>query len=344
MTGLKGYVWAIQLVFLFGAASLCRGQADPAAELIQSGHWKRARTLVEARLHQAPNDAAAHFYLSQIRNAFGDHSSPLPLAEKAVELDPRVAKYHRQIAEVLGVMAQNSNALQQLLLARRFRKEIDTALALDPRDVQALRDLTEFYLLAPGIAGGSREKAGATAESISAIGAAEGCLAKARVAEFEKRPTDAEAWLKRAAEAQPPSYRAQTALAHFYLAPEHSKLELAERAAQRALALDRGRAEAYALLAEIYAAQSRWNELDALLADSARNVPDDLVAYYRAALRINSAGEDLARAERYLNIYLAQEPEGNEPTIAEAQRALSRVGQKSGSPAAQRRAGERMLQ
>ena len=53
-------------------------------------------------------------------------------------------------------MAQHSNAFQQLFLARRFRKEIDTALSLDSHDTQALRDLMEFYLLAPGLAGGDR--------------------------------------------------------------------------------------------------------------------------------------------------------------------------------------------
>ena len=51
-----------------------------------------------------------------------------------------------------------------MLLARRFRKEIDAALAIDPREPQALRDLLEFYLLAPGLAGGDQKKAAAMAE------------------------------------------------------------------------------------------------------------------------------------------------------------------------------------
>ena len=49
-------------------------------------------------------------------------------------MDGRVAKYHRQMAEVLGVMAQRSNTIRQLLLARWFLKEINVA--LDPRDTQ----------------------------------------------------------------------------------------------------------------------------------------------------------------------------------------------------------------
>jgi tetratricopeptide (TPR) repeat protein len=294
---LTGYLWLI-------SAIAGTGQTDPAADLIRDGHWKRARRIVEARLKEAPNDAAAHFYLSQIRNAFGDHQSPLALAERAVALDGNVARYHRQIAEVLGVMAQRSNALQQLFLARRFRKEIDAALAIDPRDVQALRDLTEFYLLAPSVLGGDRRKAEATAGRIYAIDAAEGCLAQARAAQ------DPLPWLEKSVDVQPPSYRARIALAQFYLDRTPPDFNAAEAAARSGVQLTPGRVEAYTLLAEVYAAQARWSELDATLEESARRVPDDLTPYYRAAARIH----DPTRADRYLHIYFSQEPEGNAPT------------------------------
>ena len=50
---------------------------EPTPEkLIESGHWKQARTLVERRLRDTPNDANAAFLASQTRNAFGDRSSP----------------------------------------------------------------------------------------------------------------------------------------------------------------------------------------------------------------------------------------------------------------------------
>src|SRR5437899_3267765 len=88
------------------------------------------------------------------------------MAEKAVRLDTGVARYHRQLAEVQGVMAQRAGMLQQFMLARRFRSEIDAVLRLDPRDTQALRDLLEFYLLAPGVVGGDAKKAAPVAERI----------------------------------------------------------------------------------------------------------------------------------------------------------------------------------
>ncbi len=277
--------------------------------------------IVEARIREAPGDASAHFYLSQIRNAFGDRSSPLALAEEAVALDGNVARYHRQVAEVMGVMAQHSNAVQQLFQARRFRKELDTTLRLDPRDVQALRDLMEFYLLAPGVLGGDPHKAETTAQRILAIDEAEGYLARARIAAFEHRVDDEGALLRKAANARPGSYRALVAVAQFYATPPHADLAIAEKASKDALALARGRAEAWAALATVYATQSRWTDLDSLLEEAARTVPDDLIAYYRAAERI----PDAERAARYLRIYAAQEPEGNEPTAADARRELKKL-------------------
>jgi tetratricopeptide (TPR) repeat protein len=297
-------------------------------KLIAEGHWKRARTLVEARFHEAPDDPLANFLLSQIRNAFGDRESPLPLAERAVALDSGVAKYHRQVAEGLGVMAQHAGLWQQLMLARRFHKEIEIALMLDPRDIQALRDLMEFYLLAPGIAGGDERKAAATAERIGTVDPVEGYLAQARLAEFHKQPGKMEEFLKKAAESQPSRYKAQIELAQFYLSPDHFNAAGAERQARASEMLDPSRVPAYTVLAEVYAERGNWSELDSTLAAAEREVPDDLTPHYRAAERLAGAGRDLPRAERYLRTYLAQEPEGNAPTRAEAHWKLGLVLEK----------------
>ena len=316
---------ALLCLLALAGAQFVRAQEPGPATLIERGHWKRARALVDEHLRKSPNDPEYLFFQSQIRNAFGDHSTPLPLAEEAASLAPNVARYHRQLAEVIGVMAQFANPLRQLLLARRFRKEIDAALALDPRDAQANRDLLEFHLLAPGIAGGDRQQAGDVARQIAKLDAAEGYLAEARIAGAEKRTADAHTSLRRAVESRPGNYRARMALAQFDMQPEHRYPDEAETQAKAALAIDSGRADAYAILAELYAQQARWSALDALLSDSARNVPDDRIAWFRAAESIIASGHNLGKAEQYLRTYLGQEPEGNEPAASEARRELTRI-------------------
>lgn len=322
-------------VLTLAAASACLAQQEATPEkLIEAGHWKRARALVEKRLRDAPDDANANFLLSQIRYAFGDRDSPLPLAEKAVRLDPSVARYHRQLAEVQGIQAQRAGIFQQLGLARRFRKEIDTALELDPRDVQAQRDLLEYYLVAPGIVGGDTKKAEALARRIAALDASEGFLARARIAEFRKDQAQTDAMLRRAAEARPPSYKAQMALAQFDLSPRHHDESAAEALAKAAINLECGRVTAYGILAAIYARRADWSALDAILASAATAVPDDGSPYYRAAEQLLADGRDAPRAEKYLRIYLAHEPEGNQPTAADAHAKLGRALRARGPEAA----------
>jgi len=312
----------VRLFLFLVTVSACTAQDSTAAKLIAAGHWKQARLLVEQRLREAPDDPDANFLASQIRNAFGDRSSPPVLAEKAVRLDGGVARYHRQLAEVQGVMAQRAGILQQVVLGHRFRKEIDTALELDPRDVQALRDLLEFYLLAPGLLGGDVKKADAVARQMAALNPAQGFLAQARIAEFRKDWAQTEASLRRAADVTPASYNSQIASARFYLAPEHHDDRAAEVLGRTALALDAGRVEAYCVLAVAYAERPDWNGLESVLSSAAHEVPDDLAPYYRAAERLLEDGRDPFRAEGYLRRYLTQEPEGNQPTTEEAQQKL----------------------
>jgi len=300
-------------------------QTDP-EKLIDAGHWKKARVIVDERLSRNPNDALANFLLSQIRNAFGDYATPLPLAQKADALDGRVAKYHRQVAEATGLEAQHANAFRLIILARQFRSEIDMAISLDPHDIQAHRDLLEYYLVAPGIAGGDVQKASAVTKQIGQLDPAEGLLAEARVASFRKRFNEAGELLRQAVALQPSNYRTRLALAKFYAAPESFNAAMASAAAKELLKLDAGRVEPYTILAQIYAGQCDWNALDSLLNESARENPDDLAPYYRAAETLLANGREPARVARYLHVYLQQEPEGNEPTLADARRRLELKG------------------
>lgn len=312
----------IQPLVLFLAAFPCAAQTE-AEKLIEAGHWKRARALAEASAKQHPNDALNHFLLSQIGNAFGDRESPLPQAEMAVTLDGSVAKYHRQVAEVTGVPAQHAGILQQIVLARRFQHEIEIALQQDPSDLQALRDLIEFYLLAPRILGGDREKSREVAARISRLDAVQGFAAQARLAEAGGDTLIVGPMLDKAVQAGPSNYRARIALASFCFS--HGDMEQARKQAEAAAGIDGSRVDAFSLLAAVYARSNQIPELEGVLATAAKQVPDDLLPYYRAGEVLLSCGRDLDRAQRYFRRYLSQEPEGSTPTLLQAREKLNQL-------------------
>jgi tetratricopeptide (TPR) repeat protein len=131
-------------------------------------------------------------------------------------------------------------------------------------------------------------------------------------------------------QANPRNYDAQTALAKFYSQSPHTKYDEAAKHAQVALQLDPTRVEAYWILARVFALQQQLGRLEQTLANSEKNVPDDLRPFYEAAQALLEAGEDYRRAEGYSKRYLSQNPEGEEPDAADAHRLLGLVLEKEG--------------
>jgi tetratricopeptide (TPR) repeat protein len=304
---------------------------DPAPEaLIQAGHWKRARPLVEQRYQANPGDARSAYLLSQVKAAFGDLDAAVKLAEKAAVLDSNNAEYHFQLGVVCGETAEKASLFAKGGWAHRFKEETDKAAALDPKNLDARFALMEYYLQAPRLMGGSKQKAAAMAEEISRISPARGYLAQARLAQEEKDATREEAAFLKALAAAPEDYEILVSTASFYNRDTQRKYDQAEKESRRAVKVNPGQASAYSSLAFALAAAERWPGLDAALAEAEKNVPDDLSPYYQAGRALLYTGKELPRAERYFHKYLGQEPEGEAPTLAHAHWRLGLVLEKEG--------------
>ncbi len=313
------------------AGSAAAGDGDPAAEkLLEAGHWKRLRGIAEPRVAANPNDAQAAFLLSRVKEAFGDLRGALALAEKAVWLDPNNARHHFQVARLCGDLAQKAGIFKGMGFAHRIKKEIDIAISLDPKFMDARELLMQFYFNAPGIAGGDKKKAYATVEAIGRLDAYRGLVAQALLADEEKNPAKMEEFYLKAAAAAPRDYLVLSRLAGFYASNGQKKYDLSEEYGLEALKIEEGRVGPYVVLAGAYAATERWKELDAAIARAEKNVPDDYGPHYQAGRMLLLSGKDLPRAERYFRKYLTMEPEGGEPKHAAAHWRLGQVLEKQG--------------
>jgi tetratricopeptide (TPR) repeat protein len=303
---------------------------DSAEALVDAGHWKRARAIVEPRLAANPRDAQAACLLSRIKLAFDDLDGALKSAQQAVALEDGNSKYHFQLAEVYGEMAASASMFAAAGFAKHFKSELDASLARDSTNLDALDALMQYSFQAPGIMGGDKGKARAIADKLVQLSPVRGYLAQAELAREAKDFAKVEEYFFKAVEADPKNYEAQTALAGFYTQPSHRNTEGAEKHAREAVQLDPLRAKGYSILAKVLALEQRWGELEAVLSASEKNVPDDLDPYFEAANALLDSGVDLKRGETYGRKYLAQQPEGEEPDAAHAHWLLGLILQKQG--------------
>lgn len=301
--------------------------------LMQAGHYKQARALLEKLLLANANDADAMAQMAQVKLEFHQVEPAIQLAEKAVALNPNNDRAHSALADCYGQKAEGDVGMfEGLKLLRAFKRENEAALAINPKNYNALHSWMEFYLGAPGIAGGSKSKANEFAEKITSIDTAKGNLAKAEIALHERQVDQVLPFAEKAIAANPKSYEAVIFLASLYAAEKWRDLAKAEQFAQRAIALDPARALGYGILAQVKVLQEKWNELDQVLAQAEKAVPDDLIYYYRAGRVLLVSGKDNARAEQFFRKYLTQEPEGSTPTLASGHwqlgLALEKLGRK----------------
>jgi len=307
---------------------LFAGDATPDT-LIRDGHYKRALAMVEPRLRANPGDPETLWMMSRLKQEWKDFKTAQDLAEKAIAADPKSARYHLRLAEVLGEQIDSASPLRQIGMAKHFKREIDAAVALDPRNIEELKHLVEYYFGAPGIMGGDKVKGKAAVEQIMRLDPSEGYLAQAMQARLEKQGERQEELFRKAVEARPSSYEAQIALGN-YCASAGKKPAEAEAHGREAIRLEPGRIEGHTVLAGALALQNQWTALDAALAASEQNVPDNLQPFFRSANVCLTKGIELPRAERYLRKYLSQEPEPDMPSHGRAHWRLGLVLEKEG--------------
>ena len=313
--------------------------ADPDIKgLIDAGHYKQARALLEPKVKANPSDAEAAALLSRVKAAYGDLGRAIELAEAAVKLNGKVAEYHWGLALACALKAKQDPGFKSLGLARRFRQEAGAAMQLDPKHVQSRLFSISYYAGAPAIVGGDTGKAEEIAREVAKIDPAWGYIAKARLVEETEPATDKKAASERealykkaleAAAAPDARYEALISLANFYLLSETKNFDLAERHARDAAKIDPPRSSPYILLAIANASRKKWAELDAILAESEKVAPDNLGAYYQAGRIIYTQGGDDARAEGYFRKFLTQPPEPG-PTLAHAHWRLGLTLEKQG--------------
>lgn len=146
------------------ASAFAQPELERAVALIEQGEFFAAERLVEPLALAKKPDPATLWALSRVRTGQGQAAEAIKLAEKAIKLDGRQARFHSQLGAAIMERMGEAARIDQGSLANRMRKAFEKALSLDPNDLAALHGLSRFYRSAPAQLGGDLAKAGQFAE------------------------------------------------------------------------------------------------------------------------------------------------------------------------------------
>lgn len=184
-------------------------------ELLVAGRVDDAIQSLEAQIGRSPDDAEAHNLLCRAYFMLEDWDRGIPECARAAALDPKNSRYQLWLGRIYGEKASRVGFLSAAGMAKKVRTAFERAVELDPKDWEARTDLAEFYLEAPGIAGGGKEKARAQADALMALNPGMSHWIAARIAMKSKDVSGAEMEYRAAIPASHSGARAWLDLASF---------------------------------------------------------------------------------------------------------------------------------
>ncbi|MDX2149477.1 MAG: tetratricopeptide repeat protein [Bryobacteraceae bacterium] len=173
---------------------------DDARSAYQRSNYAEAARILTAA---GPKTAAEFALLGQSYFMSGDFKRASESLEKATAMEPASSVYHHWLGRAYGRRAETSSPFTAPGLATKARRSFERAVELDDRNAEAVNDLFEYYLEAPGFLGGGVDKAVALSAKIRQIDTVEYHYALAKIAEHRKDYQKAEEQLRMAAQLAP---------------------------------------------------------------------------------------------------------------------------------------------
>jgi len=261
---------------------------DRAIRFFEAQEYVEAKKVLLPFVEQNPKDARAAFYLGQIFRQEGNIDRGIEWLERATRLAPTASDYHLNLAGAYGEKALRSNAVRQAMLAKKAKSHLDEAVKLNPESVDARFGLVQFYAIAPGVMGGSKQKAREQAAEIRRRNAYRGAFAAAMIHGAERNFAAAEAEYRAALRQYPDS-----AALYYRVAAAAGSQEQFDRA---------------------------FEALESLL----RRKPAETGALYQIGRVSAVSGQRLDRGEEAIRAYL-REPARNGPPVAAAHWRLGMI-------------------
>jgi tetratricopeptide (TPR) repeat protein len=286
-------------------ATLSLAAATDVPMLLAEGRVDDAISSLQGQLTSTPNHAESYNLMCRAYFSLGNWDRGIPYCEKSVALAPDDSQFHLWLGRIYGEKADRASWFTAMGLAGKVRSEFETAVKLNPGNVEARTDLAEFYLEAPSIMGGGRDKAETQAKALDTLDSARADWVRGRLAEKIKDLSTAEKQYRGAIDVSDGSALSWLDLALFYR--NHNRLDDMEDAIRHAAATQTGHSEVLVDAAET-------------LNRTGRNIPT-AVDLLRRYLSSSSTVEAAPAFKAHYLLGTLLEKQGNKQDAAQQYRA-----------------------
>src|SRR6267378_4018853 len=171
----------------------------------EASDYVKAIQALQAAAVKDPQNADVQLLLAISYLELQQHDPAIKSAEKAVAIDPQNSIYHEWLGRAYGEKADHASWFSAISLAKKTRKEFETAVHLDEKNYSARQALIEFDCSAPSIVGGGEDKALPQIKHLAELDAAEGHYAAGNCRRQKKDFAAADQEFSKALESDPKS-------------------------------------------------------------------------------------------------------------------------------------------
>ena len=186
-------------------------------KLIDQRKLDEARTFFEEKLKANPKDDESQYQLARVFLFQRKMDEAEDAIDEALELNAMDARFHFLRGQILGEIAANANIFKQGILATKVKNAFLRAVELDPTFVEAHIGLYNYYIMAPGIMGGSDEKALEQAGIVLKLNSYRGHILLANFHQRKNEIAEAEGEYKKAIDTEPKKTGGYKSLGYFYI-------------------------------------------------------------------------------------------------------------------------------
>ena len=171
----------------------------------EASDYAKAILELQGAAAKEPQNGDVQLLLAKSYLELQERDPAIKSAEKAVAIDPQNSTYHEWLGRAYGEKADHTTWFSAISLAKKTRKEFETAVQLDGRNYSARQALIEFDCSAPGLVGGGEDKALPQIKQLAEMDAAEGHFAAGNCRRQKKDFAVADEEFAKALESHPKS-------------------------------------------------------------------------------------------------------------------------------------------